>query len=102
MNKIINILKKKSLPLDKFIDAALYDKKFGYYMKKNPFGKNADYITSPLVSNLFGEMIAIWCVSFWENLGKPNKIVMVELGPGDGTLCHDLINAIKNLKGYVM
>ena len=40
MNKIISILKeKKSVPLDQFINISLYDKKFGYYMKKNPFGK---------------------------------------------------------------
>ena len=151
MNKIIKILKKRSLPLDKFINVALYDKKFGYYMKKNPFGEKGDFITAPnisrlfsemiaiwivsfwqslgspkkfnlielgagngemmkvliesfqsfpLISNLFGEMIAIWCVSFWENLGKPNKIVLVELGPGDGTLCQDFINAIKNFKDF--
>ena len=87
MKKIINILKEqKSIPIDKFIDIALYDRKFGYYMKKNPFGKEGDYITSPLISNLFGEMIAIWCIAFWENLGKPKKIILVELGPGDGSL----------------
>ena len=52
MNKIINILKeKKSIPLDKFINIALYDKKFGYYMKNNPFGKDGDFITAPLISN---------------------------------------------------
>ena len=74
MNKIFNILKQeKSISLDKFMDIALYDKKFGYYMKKNPFGKEGDFITSPLISNLFGEMIAIWCVAFWENLGRPKK-----------------------------
>ena len=78
MNKIINILKKKSIPLDKFINISLYDKKFGYYMKKNPFGKNGDFITSPLISNLFGEMIAIWCVAYWEHLGKPRKILLVD------------------------
>ena len=51
MNKIINILKeKKSIPLDQFINISLYDKKFGYYMKKNPFGKNGDFITSPLIT----------------------------------------------------
>ena len=56
MNKIINILKeKKSIPLDQFINISLYDKKFGYYMKKNPFGEHGDYITSPLISNLFGQ-----------------------------------------------
>jgi len=90
MNKLINILKRqKSLPIDQFIDTALYDKKFGYYMKKNPFGKKGDFITSPLITNLFGEMIVVWCVAFWEHLGKPKKIVVVELGSGDESLCNN-------------
>ena len=74
MNEIINFLKgKRSIPLDRFINFALYDKKFGYYMKKNPFGKEGDFTTSPLISNLFGEMVAVWCVAFWEYMGKPKK-----------------------------
>ena len=101
MKNIIKILKKnKSIPLDKFINVALYDKKNGYYMKKNPFGKKGDYITSPLVSKLFSEMIAIWCVAFWEHLGKPKKILLVELGPGDGSLCNDLLNVFKNFRNF--
>ena len=101
MNKVINILKeKKSIPLDKFINISLYDKKFGYYMKKNPFGKNGDFITSPLISNLFGEMLAVWCVAYWEHLGKPRKILIVELGPGDGTLCKNLLNTFKQFKNF--
>ena len=101
MNKIVDILKKKkSIPLDKFINISLYDKKFGYYMKKNPFGKNGDFITSPLISNLFGEMLAVWCVAYWEHLGKPRKILIVELGPGDGTLCKDLLNTFKQFKNF--
>ena len=101
MNKIINILKeKKSIPLDQFINLALYDKKFGYYMKKNPFGKEGDFITSPLISNLFGEMLAVWCVAFWEHIGKPSKILLVELGPGDGSLCKDLLKVFKQFKDF--
>ena len=101
MNKIINILKeKKSIPLDQFINIALYDKSFGYYMKKNPFGKEGDFITSPLISNLFGEMLAIWCVAFWENIGKPSKILLVELGPGDGSLCQDLLRTFKQFEDF--
>ena len=99
MNKIINILKeKKSIPLDKFINIALYSKKFGYYMKKNPFGKEGDFITAPLVSNLFGEMLAIWCIAFWEHMDKPKKILLVELGPGDGSLCKDQLKTFKQFK----
>ena len=101
MNKIINILKeKKSIPLDEFISIALYNKKIGYYMKNNPFGKKGDFITSPMISNLFSEMLAIWCVAFWENLGKPNKIILVELGPGNGTLCKDLLKTFKQYKNF--
>ena len=101
MNKITNILKKKKIiPLDQFINIALYDKKTGYYMNKNPFGKGGDFITSPLISNLFGEMIAIWCVAFWEHIGKPSKILLVELGPGDGTLCKDLLKTFKQFKNF--
>jgi len=101
MNKIINILKeKKSIALDQFINIALYDKKFGYYMKKNPFGKEGDFITSPLISNLFGEMLAIWCVAFWEYIGKPRKILLVELGPGDGSLCKDLLKTFGQFKNF--
>jgi len=101
MNEIINILKeKKSIPLDKFINIALYSKKFGYYMKKNPFGKKGDFITAPMISNLFGEMLAIWCVSFWEHAGKPNKILLVELGPGDGSLCKNLLKTFKQFKNF--
>ena len=101
MNKIINILKKqKTIPLDQFINIALYDKKYGYYMKKNPFGKYGDFITSPLVSKLFGEMIAIWCVAFWEHLKKPKKILITELGPGDGSLCNDLLKTFRKFKDF--
>ena len=101
MNEIINILKtKKSIPLDKFINIALYNKKFGYYMKNNPFGKEGDFITAPMISNLFGEMLAIWCVSFWEYAGKPNKILLVELGPGDGSLCKNLLKTFKQFKSF--
>ena len=101
MNKIINILReKKSIPLDKFINISLYHKEFGYYMKKNPFGKDGDFITSPLISNLFGEMLAIWCVAFWEYIGRPKKILLVELGPGDGTLCKDLLKTFRQFKNF--
>ena len=99
MNKIIDIFKKQeSIPLDKFINIVLYDKKFGYYMKKNPFGTEGDFITSPLISNLFGEMIAVWCVAYWEYLGKPKKIIIVELGPGEGSLCNNLLKTFKKFK----
>ena len=101
MNKIIKIIKEeKFVPLDKFINIALYDKKFGYYMKKNPFGAKGDFITAPLISRLFSEMLAIWCVAYWKYLKKPKKIIIIELGPGDGSLCKDLLHTFKKFKGF--
>ena len=101
MNVISQIFKdKKSLPLNIFIDKALYNKKYGYYSKKNPIGIEGDFITAPLISELFGEMIGIWCVAFWEKLGKPKNINMVELGPGDGSLCMTLMKVFSRFKMF--
>ena len=60
----------KNLPLDQFIELALYDKVNGYYMKKNPFGKEGDFITAPNITRLFSEIIAIWVVTFWKSIGS--------------------------------
>ena len=45
-------------------------------------------------------MIAIWCISLWEHLGKPKKILLVELGPGDGTLCRDLLKTFMQFEDF--
>ena len=66
-------------------------KKIGYYSRKVPFGIDGDFITSPNVSDLFSEIIAIWIISVWEVFGKPKKINIVELGPGDGSLSKNFI-----------
>ena len=88
------------LPLDKFIYNSLYDSKHGFYMKKNPFGIEGDFITSPDVSILFSEMVAIWCISFWENLGSPKKINIIELGPGNGSLAEGMVKTFKNFNNF--
>ena len=56
----MKIRKNKLISLDKFIDRALYSKKIGYYMNRDPFGKNGDFITAPNISILFSEMISVW------------------------------------------
>ncbi len=88
--------KKTNLSLDEFINYCLYDKKFGYYMKKNPFGKKGDFITAPNISRLFSEMIAIWIISFWQSLGSPKKFNLIELGAGNGEMMKVLIESFKN------
>ena len=68
LQKIMQLKKNKIFTIDKYIDEALYNKKSGYYMKVNPFGKKGDYITSPNISVLFSEIITIWTVLFWKKL----------------------------------
>ena len=96
----MKIIKKANLPLDQFIDCSLYDKNSGYYMKKNPFGEKGDFITAPNISRLFSEMIAIWVVSFWQNLGSPKKFNIVELGAGNGEMMKILIDSFKNFPDF--
>ena len=101
MSIVAQIFKnKKILPLNTFIEKALYNKKYGYYSTKNPIGAKNDFITAPLISELFGEMIGIWCINFWEKLGKPINLNIVELGPGEGSLCLTLIKVFSRFKAF--
>ena len=96
----MQIKKNLNLPLDKFIDLSLYHKKFGYYMKKNPFGKKGDFITAPNISRLFPEMLAIWIITFWQSLGSPKKFNLIELGSGNGEMMNVLIESCKNFPTF--
>ena len=96
----MKISNNKHVPFDKFIDIALYHKKTGYYMKKNPFGKDGDFITAPNISILFSEMLAIWCIAFWEHLGCPKKINIVELGSGNGEMMHQMIKVFERFNKF--
>ena len=87
--------KNKIFTLDKFIDETLYNKKTGYYMKSDPFGKKGDYITSPNISILFSEMIAIWIILFWKNLKCPKKFNLIELGSGNGEMILQILKTFK-------
>jgi NADH dehydrogenase [ubiquinone] 1 alpha subcomplex assembly factor 7 len=92
--------KSKKIPIDKFIENALYDKNYGYYSKKIPFGRKGDFITSPEISFLFSEMLALWVISLWENLNKPKIFNIVELGPGSGKMNLTLIRVFKKFPHF--
>lgn len=91
---------KGSISISAFMDAALYHKKYGYYMNKVPFGKNGDFVTAPEISQLFGEIIAIWVMHVWEKLNRPEKFSLVELGPGKGSLVHDITRVTKKYDNF--
>ena len=86
--------------LDKFIEDSLYNKKYGYYMKRNPFGESGDFITAPNISRLFSEMIAIWIISFWEKLDCPEQFNLIELGAGNGEMMNVLVRTFNKFPKF--
>ena len=94
------IKKKKILPLDQYIDFCLYKFKQSYYQKKNKFGHGGDFVTSPHVSSIFSEMIAIWIILFWNKIKKPKTLNILELGPGDGTMGKDIISSLGKINFF--
>jgi NADH dehydrogenase [ubiquinone] 1 alpha subcomplex assembly factor 7 len=88
------------MSMSTFMNYALTHPVHGYYMKSDVFGKAGDFTTSPEISQMFGELLGVWCAAMWENLGRPSKIHLVELGPGRGTLSNDMLNAVKHMHNF--
>ena len=86
--------------LDEFIEESLYNQKYGYYMKKNPFGVGGDFTTAPNISILFSEMIAIWVISFWEKLDCPKNFNLIELGAGNGEMMSVLVSTFNKFPKF--
>jgi len=76
-----------------YMNACLADAEHGYYMSKDPFGRGGDFITAPEISQMFGEAIGVWFATAWQMMGKPEKVNLIELGPGRGTLMADILRA---------
>lgn len=88
------------MSIAKFMSYALNNLKDSYYQTQNPIGKMGDFITAPEISQLFGEIIGIWCANYWHIENKPSRVKLIELGPGKGTLMSDLLRATKNIPGF--
>eukprot|EP00232_Nephroselmis_pyriformis_P013757 CAMPEP_0182897460 /NCGR_PEP_ID=MMETSP0034_2-20130328/26905_1 /TAXON_ID=156128 /ORGANISM="Nephroselmis pyriformis, Strain CCMP717" /LENGTH=211 /DNA_ID=CAMNT_0025031381 /DNA_START=1 /DNA_END=633 /DNA_ORIENTATION=+ len=72
----------------------------GFYMHRDVFGQEGDFTTSPEISQMFGEMVGIWCMVTWQQMGSPPAINLVELGPGRGTLMADLLRGTSKFKEF--
>jgi NADH dehydrogenase [ubiquinone] 1 alpha subcomplex assembly factor 7 len=89
------------LTVAQYMAACLHDPEFGYYATRPALGEAGDFVTAPLVSQMFGELIGVWAASAWRLMGEPERFVLAEMGPGDGTLMSDLLRAAQVLPGFL-
>ena len=84
-----------------YMTACLHDPDFGYYATRPAIGEAGDFITAPMISQMFGEMLGVWAASAWELMGRPAELRMVEIGPGDGTLMSDVLKTVRHAPGFL-
>eukprot|EP01083_Nonionella_stella_P077193 210647_1 len=91
------------IPVSEYMQECLTNEKHGYYTtKKQTIGLpgKGDFLTSPEISSIYGQLLMIWCVNTWEQLGKPKRFHLVELGPGKGTLISGILQTSTKVKDF--
>jgi NADH dehydrogenase [ubiquinone] 1 alpha subcomplex assembly factor 7 len=83
-----------------YMAEALGHPRFGYYATRDPLGVGGDFVTAPEISQMFGELIGLWCAVVWQAMGRPRPFRWIELGPGRGTLMADALRAGRAVPGF--
>ena len=83
------------MPVAEYMALCLLDPTHGYYTTHDPFGARGDFITAPETSQMFGELIGIWASAVWKQMGAPENVRLIELGPGRGTMMKDALRAVQ-------
>ena len=89
------------LTIAQYMTACLHDPRDGYYATRPALGEGGDFITAPLVSQMFGELLGLWAADVWMRLDRPDRVLLVEVGPGDGTLMSDMLRAARLAPGFL-
>jgi len=85
------------MPVDEYMALCLFDPQNGYYTTREPFGAAGDFITAPEISQMFGELVAVWLYQAWQGAGRPLPATFAEIGPGRGTLMKDMLRTWSRL-----
>ena len=94
------IKKTGPMPVWRYMELCLSHPQHGYYVTRDPLGREGDFITSPEVSQMFGELIGLWAAAAWNAMGTPMQVNLIELGPGNGTMMSDALRAIRVLPPF--
>lgn len=93
-DKIVRRIRAEGpLTIAAYMAMALHDPVGGYYATRDPIGAAGDFTTAPEISQIFGELIGLWCADRWQHMGCPDPIIVAELGPGRGILMCDFLRA---------
>jgi NADH dehydrogenase [ubiquinone] 1 alpha subcomplex assembly factor 7 len=85
------------MPVWRYMELCLMHPKYGYYVSRDPLGREGDFVTAPEVSQMFGELLGLWTASVWKAIGSPPLLRLIELGPGHGTMMADALRALRVL-----
>jgi SAM-dependent MidA family methyltransferase len=88
------------MPVGEYMALCLADPQYGYYTTRDPLGRHGDFITAPEVSQMFGELIGLWMAATWTQMGSPDNVRVIELGPGRGTLMNDALRAMQVMPAF--
>ncbi|CAI2933598.1 class I SAM-dependent methyltransferase [Aminobacter niigataensis] len=80
-----------------YMALCLFDPADGYYTTREPFGAVGDFTTAPEISQMFGELVAVWLYAAWQAAGSPRGALLAEIGPGRGTLMKDMLRVLRKL-----
>ncbi len=105
MTKLLDHIRNKinssgPLPLEDYMELCLAHPEYGYYPTRDPLGASGDFVTAPEISQMFGEIVGAWCANIWLTLNRPDPFLLVELGPGRGTLMSDMLRTAGQLPGF--
>ena len=85
-----------------YMTLCLHDPEHGYYATRPRLGgEGGDFITAPMASQMFGELIGLWAVETWHSLGRPSPFRLVEIGPGEGVLMEDALRAARLAPDFI-
>ncbi|MGJ4886284.1 class I SAM-dependent methyltransferase [Bradyrhizobium sp. SZCCHNRI1029] len=85
------------MPVWRYMELCLMHPEHGYYISRDPLGREGDFTTAPEVSQMFGELLGLWAASIWKATGSPQQFRLIELGPGRGTMMSDALRALRVL-----